>query len=166
MNVIACIRQTSDTLNENCTPSLFPQGFTVIRHFLILLKFFPGSQVLLLSLCRTTAFSSWCRSALIYCLGLTTFKELGVLFGFCLNSVTSARYSQRMLYLLTIHHLPLCSQKTYGRCSRSLFYPRLFHPFPLMSFKMNCKSSFKTGGAFLQQSCSKSKHKRCGELGF
>ena len=150
MNVIACIRQTSDISDENCTPSLFPQGFTVTRHFLILLKFFPGSRVLLLSLSTTIVFSSWCRSALIYCLGLTTFKELHVFFGFHLNSTTSARYSQRMLYLLTIHHPPLCSQKTYGRCSQSLFYPLLFHPFPLMGFKMDCKSPFKTGRAFMQ----------------
>lgn len=150
MNVIAWIRQTSDTSNENCTPSLFPQGFTVIRRFLILLKCFPGSRVLLLSLSTTTVFSSWCRSALIYSLRLTTCKELHVFFGFRLNSMTCARYSQRMLYRLTVHHPPLCSQKTYSRCSQSLFYPLLFHPFPLMGFKMNCKNPFKTGRAFMQ----------------
>lgn len=149
MNVIACIRQSSDTSNENWTPSLFSQGFTVASHFLTLLNFFPRSPLLLLSFSTATIFSSWCRSAVIYCLGLTIFKELRVFFGFHLNSMTSARYSQRMLYLLTIHQPPLCAQKTYGRCSWSLFYPFLFHPF-LIGLKINCKNPFKTGRAFMQ----------------
>lgn len=166
MNVIACIRQSSDTSNENHTPSLFPQGFTVTAYFLISLKFFPGSWVLLLSLSTTTVFSSWCRSAFIYYLGLSTFKELCVFFGFCLNSMTSARYSQRMLYLLTIHHPPLCSQETYGRCSQSLFYPLLFHPFPLMGFEMNCRILSKQAELLCSSPAVRANSRRVGNWGF
>lgn len=148
MNAIACIRQSSDTSNENWTPSLFPQGFTVNSHFLTLLNFFSTVSGFASFLSYSNSFQQLMQVSSDLLLR-AIFMELRVFFGFCLNLTTSARYFQRMLYLITIHQPPLCSQKTYGRCSRSLFYPFLFHPFSI-GLKMNCKNPFKTGRAFVQ----------------